>query len=309
MTWLLWRQHRLQAATSAVLLAMLGVLLASTGVHMADVYRHAVTQCSNCLLVGSLFQGYGAVIDIVTVTVAVPLVLGIVFGSVLVAREAEQATDVLVWTQGVSRRRWLFSKAATALAATVVVAAAMTAIVTWWSGTPNSLYQNRFDPLKFDTQNLMPVAFAVFALGLGLFVGALIRRTLPTIAVTAGGFLAARLPFEIYIRPHLQAARHLVGPLSKELATPKGAWVLGSTFFGPAGQTISGPFDPQTVCPAAFDRSSAAACLNRLGYRVQVNYQPAARYWHFQWLEGGLFAVVGLALLLAGVLVTLRRDA
>lgn len=309
MTWLLWRQHRLQAATSAVLLALLGVMLILTGVHMADVYRHAVTQCGNCLLIGSLFQGYGAVIDIVNVTVAVPLVLGVVFGGVLVAREIEQSTHVLVWTQSVSRRRWLVSKAAIALGATVLVATVLTAVVTWWSGTPNSLYQDRFDPLKFDTQNLMPVAFAVFAVGVGMLAGALIRRSLPAIAVTVGGFLACRLLFEIYVRPHLQVPVSLVHGLAADLPVPRGAWVLGSTFYGPTGKTITGPFDPQTVCPAAFNRASAADCLNRLGYHVKVSFQPAARYWHFQWMEGGAFAAVGVALLIAGVLVTLRRDA
>lgn len=309
MTWLLWRQHRLQAATSAACLALLGVLLALTGVHMADVYRHAVTHCGNCLLVGSLFQGYGAVIDIVNVTVAVPLLLGIVFGSVLIARESEQATNVLAWTQGVTRGRWLASKAATSLGVTVVVAGVMTALVTWWSGTPNSLYQDRFDPLKFDTQNLMPVAFAVFALGLGFVAGAVIRRSLPTIAVTVGGFLALRLLFEIYVRPHLQTPVSLMSGLSTQLPVPPGAWVLGSTLIGPTGKSIAGPFDPQTLCPSAFNRSTAAECLNRLGYHVKVSFQPATRYWRFQWIEAGAFVVVGLVLLMVGIFVTLRRDA
>jgi hypothetical protein len=308
-TWLLWRQHRLQAATSAVLLGLLAILLAVTGVHMADVYRHAVTRCGNCLLVGSLFQGYGAVIDMVNVTVAVPLLLGVVFGSVLLARETEQATHVLAWTQTTTRRRWLLTKVATALSLTVLIAGGMTAIVTWWSGTPNSLYQDRFSPLKFDTQNLMPVAFAVFALGVGFLAGALIRRSLPTIAVTVGGFLACRLLFEVYVRPYLQAPASFVNGMTTQQPVPQGAWVLGSTFYGPTGKAISGPFDPQTACPNAFNRTTAADCLNRLGYHIKVSFQPAARYWHFQWVEAGAFAVAGIVLLLVGIFVTLRRDA
>ena len=40
------------------------------------------------------------------------------------------------------------------------------------------------------------------------------------------------------------------------------------------------------------------AAIARLGLHVQVVYQPADRYWTFQWIETGIF--VGLALVLLG---------
>ena len=47
----------------------------------------------------------------------------------------------------------------------------MTALVTWWSGTPNALDGNRFEGAEFDTQNVVPIAFALFAVALGIAAG------------------------------------------------------------------------------------------------------------------------------------------
>ena len=46
MTWLLWRQHRMQGAVAAGLLAALAVVLAFTGTSMAHDYRTALSGCS-----------------------------------------------------------------------------------------------------------------------------------------------------------------------------------------------------------------------------------------------------------------------
>jgi len=46
----------------------------------------------------------------------------------------------------------------------------------------------------------------------------------------------------------------------------------------------------------AMARAHLSACL--AGYRQLVTYQPASRYWGYQWAELAIFA--GLALLLAG---------
>jgi ABC-type xylose transport system permease subunit len=48
----------------------------------------------------------------------------------------------------------------------------------------------------------VPVAYAVFAMALGPCAGALIRRTVPAMAVTLGGFLAARIAVTLWLRPH-----------------------------------------------------------------------------------------------------------
>ena len=96
----------------------LGILLWITGVVMADDYHAALAavQRSECLQHLSLFRGDGAIIDTVNLTIAAPLVLGLFWGAPLIAREIETGTHTLVWTQGVSRRRWLAGKLSTAAA-------------------------------------------------------------------------------------------------------------------------------------------------------------------------------------------------
>jgi hypothetical protein len=36
--------------------------------------------------------------------------------------------------------------------------------------------------------------------------------------------------------------------------------------------------------------------ISQLGYRQQVDYQPAGRFWAFQWYETAIFLVLALAL-------------
>jgi hypothetical protein len=49
-------------------------------------------------------------------------------------------------------------------------------------------------------------------------------------------------------------------------------------------------------------------CMHRLGYAIRATYQPAGRFWTFQWIEFGIFAGLAAALVAVGVVVVLRRD-
>ena len=73
--------------------------------------------------------------------------------------------------------------------------------------------------------------------------------------------------------------------------------------------SISGPFDPESVCPAVIDRQQASACLNQLGYHLRTQFLPAGRHWHFQLTEAGLYLALGAVLVTTATIVTLRRDA
>jgi hypothetical protein len=62
-----------------------------------------------------------------------------------------------------------------------------------------------------------------------------------------------------------------------------------------AGQVFNGP-TPKGCQTGSFQACQAA--LARLNLRQVTFYQPASRYWDFQWMEVGIF--LGLALALAG---------
>jgi hypothetical protein len=315
MTWLLWRQHRAQSLIVAVGLVLFGIAVLVTGVHMAHEYDKAIRSCGGsgtCDFVADLFRGDGAIVDLVHSTIALPLVLGVFLGAPLVARETEHATNSLAWTQTVTRRRWLTGKLVTVFAITIATTAAVSALVTWWSGTMNSLNGNRFEGVQFDTQNIAPIAFAIFAVALGLAAGALFRRTLPAIGVTVGGYFAIRLVVAVHLRPHYMKPVTQSVPLSLDPHVSTGSWRLaGGTIVDASGHELGNILPPVPDACARFadGKGGALNCLGRLGYHQVVQYQPASRYWHFQWVEAGIFVALAAALVAYAVVRSLRHDA
>ena len=310
MTWLLWRQHRAQVFVTTIAIALFAVAVVLTGVHMAHVYDDARASCTGngtCDLVHNLFSGYGAIIDVVHLTLALPVILGAFVGAMLVAREKEHATNVLVWTQSVTRLRWLFSKIATVLVGTLVTSAVVSALVTWWSSTPNSLDGNRFEGAQFDTQNVLPIALAIFAVALGIAAGCLLRRTLPALATTVGVYVGVCVLVSVYLRPHYLTPITRSFPLNADAALPSGSWRMKESLVNAVGKSTDG----RITVPASCGRigKDPASCLSRLGYHEIVKYQPPSHYWPFQWIESGIFLTLAAVLITVAVVYTLRRDA
>jgi hypothetical protein len=81
---------------------------------------------------------------------------------------------------------------------------------------------NRFDPSVFNARGVVAIGYAAFAFALGVATGALTRRTLPAMAVTLLGFVAARFAFTLRVRPHLLASRHVLLPLTMGKEFPLG---------------------------------------------------------------------------------------
>jgi hypothetical protein len=55
--------------------------------------------------------------------------------------------------------------------------------------------------------------------------------------------------------------------------------------------------------------SSTLTCLAHLGYRSFMIYQPGYRFWPFQFIESGIFAVLAASLIAVTFFVVRRRDA
>src|SRR5256885_11901107 len=101
MTWLIWRQRRLQVLAVAAVFAAFAVLLLVTGLQMASEYHSALAACAangTCGSLGSgLTLGTAPVTFLVMLTMAVPAVLGVFTGAPLVARELELGTSQFAW--------------------------------------------------------------------------------------------------------------------------------------------------------------------------------------------------------------------
>jgi hypothetical protein len=291
------------------------LVLLITGIAMARDYHGFLVSCAAAHSCGSAtFRGAGGYINLLVYgTMVVPLLFGLFWGAPLLAREFEDGTHNLAWTQGVTRRRWLIRTVMWALLAAAVWAGAMAALVSWWRLPDNALAipYSRFGPGLFDIQGIVPVAYSVFAVALGIAAGSVLRRVVPAIATTFAIFIAARVAV-VYLRPHyMPPIARLFSFVQGPDAAPAGSWVVRSNaIIGPNGQnygSISFPSSDQV--PAACRASMSASCLGSHGFRTMITYQPASRFWAFQGIEAGIFIVLAAALVALACRMVLTRDA
>ena len=190
-----------------------GHRLLVSGLEILATYHTALRTCSTGLggcrnLDNQVFQGgqYSRFFDMVdAVGFLLPLIMALFWGAPLVARELEEGSHRLAWTQSVTRLRWLGAKLACALGSAVVCAGVVSGLVTWWYRPVNAIQQNRFGTVIFDTQALVPVGYAIFGVALGCLMGTVLRRTLPAMGATLLIWGSFRYVFDEYLRPHLLA--------------------------------------------------------------------------------------------------------
>ena len=315
MNFFVWRLHRHQAYWAVAALALVAVLLLVTGATMAHDYHAFFASCratQNCSEAGRvLFRGDGAIIDLVNATVIVPLLFGLFWAAPLVAKEYEDGTQNMAWTQGVTRRHWLSVNVIWVFVAAVVWAASLTLLVSWWR-TPENALSGRFD--AFDIQGIVPVAYAIFAVALGLAVGSLFRRVLPAIATTLGAFLAVRVVLATYVRPHLIAPITKVLPLAVNSSAPAGAWTISSGLVSPHGNRFGNGISldqvPSACRVGAFGgKGTTPGCLAAHGWHQWISYQPPGRFWMFQGVEAAIFVLLAAPFVALAFFAVIRRDA
>lgn len=337
MIWLTWRQFRVQAVVGLGLLAALAVVMLVSGLHLRDLYNSSgIATCKahgDCTTVEASFLAHESLLRnlLGPLLLAVPVITGIFWGAPLLARELENGTYRLAWTQSVTRTRWLATKLTLVGLASIAVAEPFSLMVQWWYSPIDKVNMNRLTQGVFDERGIVAIGYAAFAFALAVAAGALIRRTLPAMASALLGFAAVRLIMTYWIRPHLIAPAHTTttlefGPNLGFEAGPSGAtfvahnpiipntWVLASRIVDNAGRTPTTQSLHRflhTACPSIGAPPSAGgsppseqafqACVSRLSasFHLAVTYQPGSRYWPLQGYETAIF--LGLALILTGL--------
>jgi hypothetical protein len=343
-------QFRIQAITAAVSLAAFAVLLAATGPHLASTYAADgldICRGSSCLSPATYFTAslarspYDVVFLLSTgIILLAPAVIGLFWGAPLIARELETGTAALAWNQSVTRTRWLAVKLAIGGLTAMAVTEALSLMQTWWAvpisqavadGSGAGVAQSRFSQLNFATHGITPLGYAAFVFALGVAAGALIRRTVPAMAVTLAIFAALQVAMPLWVRPNLAPPdRTIIAVTSLGGAGPSqtgpggdtfslyaltipgqpGAWILSSGPVNAAGQSVS---TTPAACTSVGNTGQGAgaqgnaflpgqgpaafvACLASHGIREAVTYQPAGRYWRFQATETAIYLALALAL-------------
>jgi hypothetical protein len=312
-----WLQFRTQAAVAFGGLAAFAVVLAVTGWHLAHLYDTTAAACKargDCAAALSAFASNDQDLQsfVKLLLLAAPALIGMFWGAPLIAREFETGTFRLAWTQDVTPTRWLAIKLGVVGLASVAAAGLLSLMVTWWSSPIGKASMDQW--AVFSQRDITPIGYAAFAFALGVTAGLLIRRTVPVMAITVAVFAAVQVVMPLWIRPHLITPVRTTSPLNIaalqetgmtgngrlqviEAANIPGAWVYSSQIVTPAGQPASS--EPATQACTTGSGQACDAYIARLHLRQAVTYQPASRYWAFQWYETAIF--LGLAVILAGV--------
>jgi hypothetical protein len=224
MTWLIWRQHRLQALVAALSLAVFGAILATKRAELLDFL-------ASCTARGCAPSEPDSLLPylLIRATIFAPLVVGLFWGTTIIGRELESGTAGLAWSQSITRRRWITTKLATLFIVATAVGGALGAIVRWYLSTTPDLRATRFGPVVFSLSGIVPMAYTVFAAALGLLASVVWRRVLPAMAVTIAGYAVIWGSVVLLLRP-----RYAEPLTTGAYETPAGAWELGWTMEGVA---------------------------------------------------------------------------
>jgi hypothetical protein len=225
--------------------------------------------------------------------------------------------------------------------------------VTWWAapidkavgaGNGTGLFNaSRLDPIVFGARGVVPIAYTLFALALGLVVGLLIRRSVPAMAITLAGIVLIQILMPSIVREHLMEPKTVTTAITRDNlngllisgpdthgklekidhvdsirveVTKPGDWELANQTITSSG-AVAGSL-PAWVAecggpPGETDKATEAerqACFDRLaadGYQQKVRYHPGSAFWALQSRESGLL-VVGALLLTGFAFWRIRRD-
>ncbi|MGH7195279.1 MAG: ABC transporter permease [Candidatus Saccharimonadales bacterium] len=324
MNYLIWRQYRKLIIFSGAALIAYAIFLIISGLQINHAYHHALAvHTTQYFTINQLIH------RLVQVSIAVPLLIGLFWGVPLVAKEYQDDTNKLAWTQSVSRRQWLSAKLGWLIAAAAVYGAVTAAAVTYWSQTLSTINGQRFAPLNFDIHSLMPVVYAVFAAALGAAIGAWLKQVLWALAVTLFVFVALQYVVANFVRPHYEAPITHVHSFNAFRSTSdfssvasSGGWQVSQKFVEPklnpkncqsqSTTQISGNAHADgQVCgtPGYCGKLPANTTNPKCAAKIITVYQPANRYWPFQFIEAAIYLALTAIAVAATYLFVLKRDA
>lgn len=306
MIWLTWRQHRLEGLMTLGVLAVVGVFLLMTGRSMANSFQQIVL--SNCLTsksfsCGELEMAFRIVQAAPLLALTLPLLLGALVCAPLVTREVEQRTHLLIWTQSMTRLRWLTVKLVLLLGAGLLASGALLAVLIWWHSPVAQIFGS-FDASVYDTSGPVWVATALLALALGIFAGALTRRTVAAIFLTMVLFLAIRAPVEVWWRPNFETPLAVTYAIDQQNPPPLSNqdWIVSQGYIDAQGNRST------TFTGNCTRDESPTQCLQANGVQAQyIAYQPGDRFWTFQWIETSIYLAFTLLAVGATFYLVKRR--
>ena len=322
-----WRQHRFALAGVAVCLGALAVCLWLAGLKLHHAYAATIAGChpvasAACGELITSFIGTNGFLANGFILQAVPALIGAFAGAPVLARELETGTFRYAWTQGFGRWRWTLAKLVP-LAIAVAAAAGVFSLLLSWYYQPYFATGNQtlglsevtpFFPGLFDLRGVAFAAWTLAAFAIGALAGLLIRRVVPAIAATLAVYAGLVFAAGGFLRPH-----YLTPLLTSNPNVPGSAWIF-SQWWTKGGKFAFAGFPPDSIlnqfCSSLPSgplgkpsQQTLFQCLSQHGYTLWTSYQPASRFWAFQWIEGGWLLALSALLIAVTVWLVRRRAA
>lgn len=305
---LAWRRQRttyLVCLAAAVVFAVYAVVQHHGAVTYIESHRLADCTGSqsplpdHCAQLATLRRAYAWPLrNVGMVLPALPVLCGVLLGAPLIAQEWESGTYRMVWSQSVSRVRWLVVKLALAVTVTALATGVVAAAVTWWWLPVSPFVQGPaawYGTVPFLVIGPLPVALGVLSVLVGAAAGVLLRRTVPAMAVTLG--IVGGLYWALdRIRGGLWpvATRDAQGGELPDLLLTRN-WTVAGGY-----RTASGDRLPDDIC--GIERT--AGCLRHLKVTgTWAEFHPPSHFWPLQ----ATSAVLCLLVAVIPVLLCIRR--
>ncbi|RJQ82826.1 hypothetical protein D5S17_01040 [Pseudonocardiaceae bacterium YIM PH 21723] len=290
MTWVALRRQRVQ------LITLLGILVLGSAA---------------ILLLRSISGGDMVRLGQIGVMV-LPLLIGMFVGAPLFAREFEQGTHVLATSQAQNRTRWALGKIVIATVPAALVVLVLQWLVNDWvlaAGEAGPLHVGPYRGFNFDTSHVAPLSYTLFALALGMFAGALFKRTLVAMATTLGGFVVLRMALADQHHRLVPPERVVTAVAEETLVRPHNDLLLaGAGYLGPQGQPVSAEVEDVVLQACLPKGDGAPSCMIDLGLVSNLAYRiPVTAAGHMHLVEGAIFTGLA-ALLFTGTLFLLKRQ-
>jgi hypothetical protein len=320
MIWLTWRQFRVQALATAAAFAVLAVYLIILGVQIRSSYQAADAAAQSTLgPEAGLVKEFGSQVSALNALLfGVPALIGIFWGAPLVAREFEEGTHRLVWSQSITCTRWLAVKLSLVGLAGLLLTGLFSLLLSWSTTRFDQLMDDRFAALTFGARGVAPAGYAVFAVTFATVAGLMLRRTIPAMVVTLAAFAVIQFLVPNLLRAHYLPASTVSVPFTTEArdlalgVDASGTVAFINGYRAPGTWAVSKTGDLLTADGASADGNAVRtcsqpgagpgaknACLDALNLHFRYTFQPASRYWPLQWLELSLYLV--LSALVAGL--------
>jgi ABC-type transport system involved in multi-copper enzyme maturation permease subunit len=216
MIWFTWRQYRTEALIAIIVLLLITSILLITRMPIASFAHQLGITNTNCATeacniayykLAAYIEGpaFGGVIFynlFQTILRALPVLLGMFVGVQVIARELEQGTYRLIWTQSIPWSRWLRIKISALLLCFLGGMGLLLGVFLWWKIPAISFSIDTWGYENYEVWSLAAVAYTLFALALGICVGTVLKKTVPAMAVTLVIFVVVRLLIAVYLRPY-----------------------------------------------------------------------------------------------------------